>query len=590
MKTSRLAALISAFALGACSVAQVDSPDTLGQDTATAPPDDADAATAQDVRDTLVPAEARWHTVLSGLPAALLSATGSAPYDMWFTGADKGDGGWVIHGTEESFRRLDLRDVDPEGGDIWWAALPDATWVYLVGEGGRIFRYNRASDVVEAVPSNTDATLYGVWGASAAEMWAVGGYVHPRTGPPTIVRIVDGVGEVVTGLPAELADDTTLFKVWGSGPEDVWVVGEKGTVLRWDGEAWSIELLDGAPRLVTLHGASADDMVVVGGASQAIIWERRDGGAWTDVSPGPYPLLNGVYVAPDGTAIAVGLLGQAFTRDAAGAWTPASDVPLLKDWHAAWVDPRGDAWLVGGNLLSASTFNDGALLRWGPDRTDLPGPPVIDYDDEPDVVEAEADVVEGEPDAAASDASPGDTASVDDAAGPDDAAEPGDAAEPDDAMVADIGPEDTAAPTDATGADVTSPFDPELELGEVSQEGDFSVLTPDQPIEIVQGIQGGIHLEVGARFTWPGDEHPLMTYVLLTVEIDGVEEARFLTLGYPVPRVAPNVYRTYTIPVIFTTNLADPFVGKTATLKALIRLPDDSERTAEIDLTLVDAF
>ena len=31
-----------------------------------------------------------------------------------------------------------------------------------------------------------------------------------------------------------------LHAVWGSGPTDVWTVGDKGTVLRWNGAIWAM--------------------------------------------------------------------------------------------------------------------------------------------------------------------------------------------------------------------------------------------------------------------------------------------------------------------------------------------------------------
>jgi hypothetical protein len=89
-------------------------------------------------------------------------------------------GGW---------ERIDLRGLDPDGGHLWWVFGPDAQHVWMVGERGRIFRYTRATERAERVASGTDATLYGIWGTSESALWAVGGYVAPRSGPPTIVRL-----------------------------------------------------------------------------------------------------------------------------------------------------------------------------------------------------------------------------------------------------------------------------------------------------------------------------------------------------------------------------------------------------------------
>ena len=179
-------ALLASLALAACGVDAIESPDTGRAE------DTVDARVDTRVGDAdVVPGEPAWSVSLQDLPAALLSVWGRSWDDLWAVGADKGDGTgpWVIHGTSDGFARLDMRPADPDGGAIWWAFGPDASSVYFVGEGGRIFLHNPLSGELDKLDSGTDATLYGIWGADGDELWAVGGYVHPRTGPPTIVRI-----------------------------------------------------------------------------------------------------------------------------------------------------------------------------------------------------------------------------------------------------------------------------------------------------------------------------------------------------------------------------------------------------------------
>ncbi|TNF32044.1 MAG: hypothetical protein EP329_11355 [Deltaproteobacteria bacterium] len=589
-------ALALAVPLSACADAGPGAPgdDTREDDVADAI--DLDTREVDASGDTVDPTAPRWHVALEDLGAALLSVSGEGPDDLWLTGADKGDGPLVVRGHGGTWTRIDLRAADPEGGHLWWSAAPDAAGRYFVGEGGRVLRWDAGTGAVARVPVDTDATLYGVWGASQDEIWAVGGYVHPRSGPPTVVRVRNGEGRAVVDLPAGLGAETTLFKVWGSAADDVWVVGEAGTVLHWDGGGWTLDALPGAPRLVTVHGASASDMVAVGGASQALIFERSDG-AWRDASPGPYSLLNGVYVAPDGAAIAVGVLGQTFHRRD-GVWTSDADLPLYRDWHAAWIDPRGDAWVVGGRLLSASTFDSGTVLRFGPDRDDLPSGDVVPF--EVDVVEPDADVVEPDADVVEDTAVPEDTVAVE--------------------VVEDIGPvdtvaEDTAADDAAPDADTAAP-EPDLSLGRIAGVTDFTAFTPGEAVEIVQGPQGGIHVEIGVRFPWPGVTAPsaglgacdeateveqavascgqcpctAVTAIAARSFVDGAEVGAYVTTGYPVSLLAPGVYQTYAIPVIFYTVDAAPFVGKTVEIRVDVTLPDGEARQTAATLTLRDDF
>ena len=628
------AALTAWVALSACGdagttgaadvVADSIAPDTLAGDDAVADVPDAEDAADGDATT------ARWHVILQDLPAALLSVSGDAAGEVWFTGADKGDGPWVVRGHAGTFARVDLRAADPDGGHVWWSAAPDDSGRFLVGEGGRVFRWDSATEAVTRVPTDTDATLYGAWGASGDEVWAVGGYVHPRSGPPTVVRVHDGEGVAVTDLPAGLGAQTTLFKVWGAAADDVWVVGEAGTVLHWDGAAWSLDVLSGAPRLVTLHGASADDMVVVGGSSQALILERAAGGAWTDASPGPYALLNGVYVAPGGDAIAVGVLGQTFSR-AGGVWTPSVDLPLMRDWHAAWIDARGDTWIVGGNLLSAATFDAGTVLRRGPSRDDLPvGPvtplPVLHGDGEPDADVSEPDDVVEAPPEVIDDTTPADTAAPEDTA----ASEVIEDIGPSDTSVADTSVADTSVAdtsvadtsvadtsvADTSVADTSTVEDPGLDLGWLTGSTIFTPFTAGEAVEIVQGEQGLIHLELAVRFPWAGVATPdptilackdsvafqhdvsscgqcpctAVTAIDARSFVDAAEVGKVQTAGYPVSLLSPGIYQTYSLQVVFVSADAAPLVGATDTLRVTIILPDGEQRTREVTLTLKDDF
>jgi len=622
--------LVAAVALTACGDAGAGPSD---EDALPEVVDDADSAVFDvldadpgDGADASDPSAPGWHVALSDLPAALLSVSGEAPDDIWLTGADKGDGPYVVRGHAGSWARVDLRAADPEGGHVWWSAAPDATGRFLVGEGGRVFRWDAQAGVVSRVPTDTDATLYGVWGASGDEVWAVGGYVHPRSGPPTVVRIRNGVGEAVTDLPAGLGSETTLFKVWGTDADDVWVVGEAGTILHWDGDDWSLDELPGNPRLVTVHGASASDMVAVGGSSQALIFERS-GGAWRDASPGPYSLLNGVYVAPDGRAMAVGVLGQTFRR-VDGAWTSDVELPILRDWHATWIDGRGDIWVVGGRLLSAATFDAGTALRFGPERADLPSGAVIPLDpvtpvdeDVADVVEAPtdaADVADAEPEVIEDTASGADAEVVDDTAPTDDGEVSEDAVEAEDTIVGevaeDVGPADTL---DGDTADVdTFTPDPMMTLGEVSGTTEFMALSPGDPIEIVQGPQGGIHIEIGVRFPWAGVTEPTPTIAhcdeaaevqqaimscgqcpctaVTAMDarsfVDGESVGSYVTQGYPVSLLSAGLYQTYAFPVIFDTVDAAPYVGHVVDVQVSITLPDGEQRSTAITLLMEDQF
>lgn len=76
-----------------------------------------------------------------------------------------------------------------------------------------------------------------------------------------------------------------LNDVWGSGPNDVWIVGERGTLLHWNGSALEsiFESYRSFETWLSIHGSSASNVWVVGGDAQV---KHFAGSAWLPVDIG----------------------------------------------------------------------------------------------------------------------------------------------------------------------------------------------------------------------------------------------------------------------------------------------------------------
>lgn len=298
----------------------------------------------------------RWEVLHEDLPGVLLSISGRSSTDYWVVGANGGAG-------PEVHRWDGAAWTAPDPGvsaNLWWVFAQGDASVWLSGDAGTLVRYDRAADAFQTVATPTTATLFGVWGPSDDVQYTVGGFVGGGEGAAgVILRIDAGVASAVTGLPAEVDPDEIYFKVWGSGPSDVWVVGDHGGMLHWDGHAWTRRVMPDAPRLVTISGSGADDRVIVGGDPQGAIFAWTDG-AWEDVSPSHLPPLNGVFVGPGGVAAATGFFGTALER-VDGAWLSLPPAERSQDWHAAWVDENGAIYAAGGNFMNLTS---GALYRY----------------------------------------------------------------------------------------------------------------------------------------------------------------------------------------------------------------------------------
>jgi hypothetical protein len=303
-----------------------------------------------------------WTVEQEHLEGALLSIFIEDSGDIWLAGADRnGKGPTLMHG-DGAGKWTTLEPGGKEG--LWWVFSRKAGEIWAVGDKGRVLRHDVAAGTFVDLPSPTTATLYGIWGAADGPLWAVGGFVFDSNEAPVLLKI-DGDKVEAMPLPAEIKPSESLFKVWGTAADNVWIIGDKGTALRWDGKALNYGKVDGKPRLVTVHGSAKDDVVIVGGAMNAQLFEGKGDGTWVDKAPVGLQSLNGVHVRSDGKAAAAGMGGTTMERKG-GTWNelplPDSDA----DWHGVWYDDGGDIWVVGGNLGSITAMDDGAVLRYGP--------------------------------------------------------------------------------------------------------------------------------------------------------------------------------------------------------------------------------
>jgi len=536
--------LLAALLLGACP-----GPDNPGSG--------GDASVSPD-GDTSV-SGTRWRAIVEDAPGALLSIWESPGGELWSVGTSKdASGPMVLRRTASNgWERLTTGLTT----HLWWVhGFGDDGPVLTAGESGAVLEYDRMTGSFSYEASPTDGTIYGLWGASADDVWFVGGNLP--SGPGVILRRRFGVFETVPP-PAGVGANEAFFKVWGRAPNDLIIIGDQGSVLRWNGTTLSREAISGA-RLVTIHGQD-DDVVVVGGRNNAQLFEAS-GAAWVDRSPPGLALLNGVFVAPDGRAAAAGMLGSVLERRN-GAWLDLPYPDVFRDWHAVRIDSRGDVWVAGGNLLTAIALDGGTLLRFGPARAD-------DGDGTWTVADATAanvPVADAAPDAAP-DAADGTTDAADGTTG--DADDDGDS---------QIGP-------DAAHGQ-TQQGDYLVVIGE-AEPASFTPISDGSSREIVQGPQGGIHAEIVFRVTVPGA-------VVTNDSVKGAMQARayvgdelvgFIDVpSYPVEAVAgvEDTYESSVIPIFFANNDAATYAGQAARLQAQFSYLGKTG-TQEVSVLLVD--
>ena len=327
----------------------------------------APACLARDLMCTVGQTRGRLRPVLEDLPAALLSVSGTGPKDVYAVGADPGDGRGplVLHYDGSGWRRLD----SGASGDLWWISVnPIDGDFYLAGDGGLILQYDPPSGQFTRHVTPGTPRLFGIWGAAADDLWAVGGAVEaPENGG--VIWHFDGQTWSALDLGGVRAGGVPqLFKVWGRARDDVYAVGFRGIVLHWDGVAWSVVDTTAANpnnrQLFTVNG-SADRIAMVGGFfAEGLLLERAGSGAVGAATPANSPQLNGLFFPPNGHGVAVGNGLAVATRDDDG-WTTVDEGSddQGRDFHAVWVDGEDGIWAVGGDLAD---LVDGVLRYGGP--------------------------------------------------------------------------------------------------------------------------------------------------------------------------------------------------------------------------------
>jgi hypothetical protein len=190
----------------------------------------------------------------------------------------------------------------------------------------------------------------GVWGSGPSDVWAVGN--HQTATTPVAGAIEHWDGTAWTAVPNGAAYQ--LNAVWGTGPSDVWAVGEHGTILHWNGAAWSA-VPSGTPGpLYGVWGSGPSDVWAVGFAGTGTIL-HWDGTAWSSIPSGTDYYLLAVWGSGPSDVWAVGTPFRngggigIFEHWDGTAW---SAVPSATPGYylGLWGSGPSDVWAVGSGI------------------------------------------------------------------------------------------------------------------------------------------------------------------------------------------------------------------------------------------------
>jgi hypothetical protein len=222
--------------------------------------------------------------------------------------------------------------------------------VWAVGDLGAIYHWN-GSSWSDELGGMHRGILLDIWG-DTTDTWTVG--AEDRGGSYVGVALHRLAPVWVEAASWPIAETTYAGKpnaIWGTGPTSVWLVGNAGLIMRWDGSSWAEETSPTVEDLLGVWGMVGTDEVWAVGMDGVIL--HRESGVWTPESSGTLSILYAVWGSGSTDVWAVGDGGTTLHRDATdwssvSSWTPNR----LQSIHGT---SSGDIWAVGAG---------GTIIHW----------------------------------------------------------------------------------------------------------------------------------------------------------------------------------------------------------------------------------
>jgi hypothetical protein len=218
-------------------------------------------------------------------PRTLYAIATPTPNEAWIAG----DGGTLL--------KWDGRQVVGVGtgtvADLF-GVWGDGSLVVAVGASGALVQGSGTAWTATVLPAAGGRALRAVWGRSSSALWLVGDGG----------TILSWNGVTASAVATGIAD--SLRAIWGASDKDIWAVGDGGRILHYDGAAWAVHAQGSGltqKSLRSVHGASSTEVFAVGESGTLLIF---DGSTWTQRDSGTLGTLAGITVLADGDRLAVG--------------------------------------------------------------------------------------------------------------------------------------------------------------------------------------------------------------------------------------------------------------------------------------------
>jgi hypothetical protein len=168
----------------------------------------------------------QWATVFSPPHGDCLTSLSGSAGNLWAAGSSG-----LFHAASNDWQSLGPTDAS---GAVWANSATDV-WVLQIATPdsqpapGGVYHFDGANWTLQ--PTGAESLLQRVWSSGPNDVWAVG-----DDDTQTWHRDASGW----KAFPSGLEKGNGLDALWGSGPSDAWAGSRSGAkILHWDGAAWT---------------------------------------------------------------------------------------------------------------------------------------------------------------------------------------------------------------------------------------------------------------------------------------------------------------------------------------------------------------
>jgi photosystem II stability/assembly factor-like uncharacterized protein len=196
-----------------------------------------------------------------------------APDNGWAIGGDSAGHSAILHWNGTQWQLV----TEYSDRYIYDLDLLSATDGWAVGTLGDIWHWN--GSILEWIDGPVMHDLYEVRILAPNDGWAIGG---DWASFDSSILHWNGVAWSVIAEVEDILNDLDFVS-----PTNGWAVGQKGTIMRWDGTRWQVEVAPGtsSPALLGISMVSGTSGWAVGGRETILRWNGSQWRAFVDWHP-----------------------------------------------------------------------------------------------------------------------------------------------------------------------------------------------------------------------------------------------------------------------------------------------------------------